>query len=223
MRLIVCYLGAAGLLILAGLMVAWAFASRYAALANYELIGWAGHPAVPPDPPSRARIEKLLRRALALDPSNPEYHDRLSQFYLLQAIAQGGTGADQAESIDAGMKEARRAIAGRPGYPLAWARLLVWKAGTGALDQEFRLALERTTTLGRWHFAIHAVVLNATLPVWSSLTPADRDIVLDTGVRGLQQSPDATLPILQRFDRLKAVCQRIGPNAALQQQYCQSL
>jgi len=212
---------AAGLLLFTGVMVKWTLAARYSELANDWMVAWALDGKKNPTRPQIGEVEQLLKRAITLDPSNPEHHDRLSQLHLWSMGVSSGLGETAIGDIVAkGIDEARLSIAGQPGNPIAWARLLVWKAGAEQLDREFETALERTTTLGRWHVAIHGTVLNALLPRWSRLGTHDRDILLDTGVRGLRQAPGRALKLLQRYGRLEDVCQRLVDEPQQWEKYC---
>lgn len=212
---------AAGLLLFTGVMVKWTLAARYSALANDWMVAWALDGKSTPAPRQIGEVEQLVRRAITLDPGNPEHHDRLSQLHLWSMAASvGQSEAAIGDIVAKGIAEARLSIAGQPGNPIAWARLLVWKAGAGQLDREFEVALERTTTLGRWHVAIHGTVLNALLPRWARLGSHDRDILLDTGVRGLRQAPSRALKLLQRYGRLEDVCLRLVDEPQQWEKYC---
>jgi hypothetical protein len=119
-----------------------------------------------------------------------------------------------------GLEAARRGVALRPGWALAWARLLVWKSEFNELDLEFHSALERATTLGQWQRNIHPTVLQAVLPVWDSLDDKARRITMQTGRRGLIQDPEATLELLKEYDRLADVCALIPGEDPLNATYC---
>ncbi|MFM2007639.1 MAG: hypothetical protein RLZZ09_3294 [Pseudomonadota bacterium] len=212
---------AAGLLLFTSIMVKWTLAARYSELANDWMVAWALDGKRNPTYPQIIEVEQLLRRAITLDPNNPEHHDRLSQLHLWSMATSAGKGEAAIDDIVAkGISEARLSIAGQPGNPIAWARLLVWKAGADQLDREFETALERTTTLGRWHVAIHGTVLNALLPRWARLSAHDRDILLNTGVRGLRQAPSRALKLLQRYGRLEEVCLRLVNEPRQWEKYC---
>lgn len=207
--------------LMAAVMIQWGIASRYSDLAHDRMVTWAKRVKSPPTKKELAKTEALLGRAVALDPENPEHHDRLSQLYLWKIPQLSSQEALSSHpDFKRGVEEARKSISGQPGYPIAWTRLLIWKAGAGQLDHEFQVALERSTTLGRWHYAIHPTVLNALFPVWPSLTEQDKSIVIDTAMRGLRQTPAPTLRILKRFGHLDEVCLKLKAEAELWTKYC---
>ena len=198
-----------------------ALAIRYSDRADAAMIYWSS-PAMKrnPHPGEILHVWNLLARARALAPDDPTHHERLAQLYLWELATQSPTTKRRRTLHPLGLAEVRRVVAARPGWALAWAALLVWKAEFEELDEEFRIALERATTLGQWHFAVHGSVLQAAFPLWDQLSPADRDRVLDTGVRGLRQYPKLALPILKSFDRLADVCRRVDPSDPLFETSC---
>lgn len=198
-----------------------AVAIRYSDRADAAMIYWSS-PAMKrnPRPAEILQVWNLLARARALAPDDPTHHERLGQLYLWELASQSPTPRRRHALHDLGLAEVRRVVAEEPGWALAWAALLVWKAEFEELDEEFKIALEQSTTLGKWHFAVHWAVLKATFPLWDQLSPEDRERVLDTGVRGLRQYPKLALPILKSLERLADVCRRVGQDDPLLEKEC---
>lgn len=220
---LLCY-GLAALLVWAGVgQLRAALASRYSDRADAAMIYWST-PAMKrkPNHGEILHVWNLLARARALAPDDPTVRERLGQLYLWELATQSPTPKRRQALHDLGLAQVRRVVAEEPGWALAWAKLLVWKAEFEEVDQEFRIALERATTLGQWHFAIHGAVLQAAFPIWEQLNADDRERVLDTGVRGLRQYPKLVLPILRNFERLTDVCRRVGQGDPLLENSCKS-
>lgn len=198
-------------------------ASRYSDRADAAMTFWTTSEMQRDPTQSEINyLEKLLSRSRSLSPGNPTDHERLSQLYLWELLTQSPDELRRRSLHDLGLTEARRFVADEPGWALAWAELLVWKAEFEEIDQEFRVALERATTLGEWHKKIHPAVLQATLPVFNQLSTEDRERVLVTGGRGLRQNPGLTLPILKDFERLSDVCRRLSQDNLQLEKYCES-
>ena len=160
-------------------------------------------------------LKKLLDRAIELAPDNPTHRDRLAQLYLWELATQKVDESRRRVLHDEGLAAARFSVAHLPGWALSWVRLLVFKSEFNELDNEFRVALERATTLGKWQANIHTAVLRATLPVWDGLNDTQRELALDAGVRGLRQGRSSTVAVLKEYDRLTDVCQRLPPGDPL--------
>lgn len=167
-------------------------------------------------------VERLLLKARVLSPGNPTDHERLGQSYLWELATQSPSQARREQLRELGLAEVRRFVAEEPGWALAWAALLVWKAEFEEMDPEFRTALERATTLGQWHIKIHPTLLQATLPLWDQLDADSQGMVLDTAVRGLRQYPLYTRPIVMDYGRLSDVCLRLLEGDPLQHSQCPS-
>lgn len=215
----------AALLVWAGVtQIRTSLAIRYSDRADAAMIYWSS-PAMKRKPKRGEvlHVSNLLARARALAPDDPTHHERLAQLYLWELATQSPTAKRRRALHDLGLAEVRRVVAEEPGWALAWAALLVWKAEFEELDEEFRIALERATTLGQWHFAVHWAVLQAAFPLWDRLSPEDRERVLDTGVRGLRQYPKQALLVLGNFERLADVCGRVNPNDPLLETSCKSV
>jgi hypothetical protein len=222
-KFVLCYCSAAILLFLAIESSKHSVADVYSALAQAHLEYWRSHNEQEPSRREIAQLQRMLQQAIILDVENPEHHDRLSQLFLWKMIIGRHSPKQSLRIVDAGLNEARFAVAKRPGWPLSWARLLVWKANFDSLDTEFQIALERVTHLGPWEIGLHNLILKSTLPVWNKLQPENRKQVLQTAVRGLMQTPDQTISILRLFGKLPEVCKLIKPEGSLFNVYCQNL
>lgn len=172
-----------------GIMLGWSQQDRSTLVASHEI----------------EYVRKLLSRSLRLDADNPIHFERLSQFLLWELT----TTEDQKQRQrihTQGLTAARQSVIRRPAWPLSWLRLLVWKVEFNEVDEELHQALERCTTLGQWQYNLHTIILRTTLPIWDKLRPKDREILVQTGLRGLRQSPDTVKPILEHYGRLNDVC-----------------
>ena len=220
-RWVICY-GLATLLILAAIdRIKYSLASRYSDRAEAAMLYWAiNADTMRPRSVDIGYLRKLLERSLSLDSDNPNQLDRLSQLDLWELTTQEVDETRRQQLHTEGLEAARRGVALRPGWALAWARLLVWKSEFNELDLEFHSALERATTLGQWQRNIHPTVLQAVLPVWDSLDDKARRITMQTGRRGLIQDPEATLELLKEYDRLADVCALIPGEDPLNATYC---
>jgi|GEM_PF-1099621 len=223
-RWVICY-GLATLLVLAAIdRIKYSLASRYSDRAEAAMLYWAINAnTARPGSADLGYLRKLLERSLSLDPDNPTHLDRLSQLDLWELATQTVDETRRQQLHAEGLAAARRGVALRPGWALAWARLLVWKSEFDELDREFYSALERATTLGQWQRNIHPAVLQAVLPVWDSLDDKARRITLQTGRRGLSQEPEATLYLLKEYGRLADVCALMAGDDPLHATHCAKL
>lgn len=221
---VICY-GLAMLLLLAAIdRIKYSLASRYSDRTEAAMLYWAINAnTARPGSADLAYLRKLLERSLSLDPDNPTHLDRLSQLDLWELATRRVDETRRQQLHAEGLAAARRGVALRPGWALAWARLLVWKSEFDELDREFYSALERATTLGQWQRNIHPAVLQAALPVWDSLDDKARQITLQTGRRGLSQEPEATLYLLKEYGRLADVCALMPVEDPLHATHCAKL
>ena len=220
-RRVICYALAMLLLLAAIDRIKYSLASRYSDRAEAAMLYWAINAnTARPRSADIGYLRKLLERSLSLDPDNPTHLDRLSQLDLWELATQQVDENRRQQLQAEGMAAARRGVALRPGWALAWTRLLVWKSEFEELDGEFNAALERATTLGQWQRNIHPAVLQAVLPVWDSLDDKSRQISLQTGRRGLLQEPAATLYLLKEYDRLADVCALLSAEDPLRTTHC---
>lgn len=169
-----------------------------------------------------ARVERALTHAVELDPGNPARHDILAQWYLVKLLDTETDTPEQGNVIERGIQEARLAIAHRPAWPMAWARLLIWKAAANKADAELELALERVTTLGPWELYLHFTVVESALPFWNDLPPGGRQRVLEAAVHGLRSRPESMLTLVRSFGRMADLCASIPPANELFAQYCRA-
>ena len=144
----------------------------------------------------------------------------LAQLYLWDLATHPEDEARRRLLHDEGLAAARFSVAHWPGWALSWARLLVYKAEFNELDNEYRVALERATFLGKWQPNIHIAVLRSTLPVWESLSAVQREIALETGVRGLKQARPGTVAVLREYGRLEDVCRLLSREDATRVKDC---
>lgn len=183
-----------------------AVASRYSEKVEGIMLGWSQHDRSTPVASHEIEyVRKLLTRSLRLDSDNPIHFERLNQFLLWELT----TTEDQRERqyiYTQGLTAARESVTRRPAWPLSWLRLLLWKVEFNEVDEELHQALERCTALGQWQYNLHTIILRTTLPIWDKLSPEDHEIVIQTGLRGLRQSPDTVKPILEHYGRLNDVC-----------------
>lgn len=219
-RFLLCYALAAGLLVLAAGALVRAKAAAYAARAGALLDFWVTHDSKTPSESELKRVEWALLRAAHLDPANPDIHDRLSQFYMWQATQESENLGALLWQIEEGLREARTTVAAQPGWPLAWAYLAAWKARFDLLDEEFHLALQRATVLGPWLYLVNRVLVSALLPIWKEIPPADRSLVIQAAIRGLQQKDGKILHVIQESGRWGEVCAALPEDGDLYGRYC---
>jgi hypothetical protein len=212
------------LLIIAINMAKSAVASRYSEKADGIMLGWSQQAySARPANHEIEYVRKLLNRSIRLDSSNTIHFERLTQFHLWELTA---TAAEEDEGHrqrirTQGLGVARESVNRRPAWPMVWLRLLVWKAEFNEVDSEFHQALKRCTTVGQWQYNLHSLILRTTLPLWDTLGPEDREILLQTGLRGLRQSPESVISILERYGRLGDVCRSARTAGQSLQPYCQ--
>lgn len=212
------------LLIIAIGMAKSAVAIRYSEKADAIMLGWSQQDrSARPANHEIEYVRKLLNRSIRLDSSNTTHYERLTQFHLWElTVAADGEDEGKRRRIQTqGLLAARESVNRRPAWPMAWLRLLVWKAEFNEVDAEFHQALKRCTTVGQWQYNLHSLILRTTLPLWDKLGPEDREILLQTGLRGLRQSPDSVKTILERFGRLSDVCRSAQSAGLSLQPYCQ--
>lgn len=219
-RFLLCYALAAGLLVLAAGALVRAKAAAYTARAGALLDFWVSKESKTPSESERKRVEWALRRAGSLDPANPDIHDRLSQFYMWQVTRGTEDLGALLWRIAEGLREARATVAAQPGWPLAWAYLAVWKARFDLPDEEFHLALQRATVLGPWFYLVNRVLVSALLPIWKEIPPADRSLVIQAAIRGLQQKDGEILHVIQESGRWGEVCAALPEKGNLYGRFC---
>ncbi|MDF9393281.1 MULTISPECIES: hypothetical protein [Methylococcus] len=220
LRILVCYLLAAGFLFLGWTCLKRAKAGLHEAQVGWLFKAWTANPDKAPSGAELSRIERVLRGAVVLDPDNPVLHEQLCQLYLWQlTLARGDPDAEARLSAKA-TAEARRGVSLRPAWPMAWARLLGLKATFDVPDDEFRLALRRATALGPWDFQTSLAVVAAVLPIWEEVSPEDREVAMNAAIRGFQQKPKDMLPVVQESGRLVEVCAAMAGLTELHQQIC---
>ncbi|HWO99580.1 MAG TPA: hypothetical protein VNL74_03005 [Methylococcus sp.] len=219
-RFLLGYALAAGLLVLAAGALVRAKAAGYTARAGALLDFWVTHDSKTPSEAERKRVEWALRKAVFLDPANPDIHDRLSQFYMWQATQEPENLGALLWRIEEGLREARMTVAAQPGWPLAWAYLAAWKARFDLLDEEFHLALQRATVLGPWFYLVNRVLVSASFPVWKDIPLEDRPLVIQAAIRGLQQKDRETLRAIRESGHLGEVCAALPKDGDLYGRYC---
>lgn len=161
-------------------------------------------------------------RAIALDPGNARHEDILSQMMMWRLSDPALAKSERTRIMSEGMKHARRNTAGRPAWPYAWAGLLQWKAVVAEIDDEFRLALERSSTLGPWETPVQRIVVQIGAAYWDKLNETDKSRVLDAAKRGLEQQEKEMAAVITKTGLGDAVCATLTLQTELANRYCES-
>lgn len=148
------------------------------------------------------RIALALRRF----PRQPDYLDLAGRIQHLQASRPGVVGKIRRKSLETAADYYREALSVRPLWPYSWANLLGVKDALGEIDDEFKLALERSIQTGPWEHRVRNQVLTSGLRHWDKLAVRERDMVQNKIMDGLQAQPGKVFEIVRSFGRPDLIC-----------------
>ena len=144
----------------------------------------------------RERADGALRRALGLDPNNPEYLNELGRVDMWRYVDREESGI-----ADDTFVRFRRSAALRPTWPYLWINRALLKSARLEFDAEFTHALIRAAQTGPWEPPVQRAILHAGLANWPVLPAAARNTVKQTVRRALVTRPTWTLHLLARYRR----------------------
>lgn len=168
---------------------------------------------------SLQRAETAVERAPI---ANGEYLDRLGRVLLWGPLV--APESSEVESQKQGALHAfRKSVEVRPAWPWSWLRLAYAKQGLQQMDDEFDLAMRRTSELGAGRAELDSDLAALGFSAWSELTPSQRTITLQAANRSAASSKrDA----LQMYNLASAsglttpLCWSIGSVIKAKQQIC---
>ena len=158
---------------------------------------------------SQAGIDNATGRvnaALRHFPGNPDYLDLAGKLQELQASRPGVVGRSRRKSLEAAASYYRRALSVRPLWPYSWANLLAVKDALGVVDDEFKLALERSIVTGPLEPRVQLQVLTSGLNRWDQLGTRQRDMVRSKTLDALKTQPREVFKVVRSYGRPDLVC-----------------
>lgn len=208
---------AAGLLLLASLIIAWLalrmlLAGLFSQQAQHFLDDWATARAEEPSAAAFAVAEHAALTAVGLYPSASGADlDRLGRVYQWQYHRHPATSADPEviASRRAAVEAYRAAVAARPLWPYTWVRLAQAKLSLGEADAEFRDALRRASELGPWRPGVNRGISQIGFQAWRALDAQTRRLVLESAGRSAALGAAEAREVLRLADSVgqgAAVC-----------------
>ncbi|HIG44796.1 MAG TPA: hypothetical protein EYQ14_30300 [Gammaproteobacteria bacterium] len=138
-----------------------------------------------------SRVYGLLLEAVALRPGNPDYHLQLGQLYSYRRMTNERSQSEYQADLRQALVHFQSSVEKRNMWGFGWAYIASTKSLLGELDGEFSYALERAVTLGPWEPPVQRMVSNAAFRHWFDLSVADKALVRENSIRGLQSVSNA--------------------------------
>lgn len=168
---------------------------------------------------SLLRAESAVERAPI---ANGEYLDRLGRILLWGPLVAPEGSAVETQKQDA-LLAFRKSVEVRPAWPWSWFRLAYAKQGLQQMDDEFDLALRRTSELGAGRVELDSDLAALGFSAWSDLTTRQRAITLQAASRSAAVSKKEAL---QMYNLASAsglaipLCWSLGSAIKAKQQIC---
>lgn len=209
-------------LMVGGVMLAGAGLAAYRAGAFVEAWAVTGQE---PDANSWAVAREAAAQAVAWYPAaNGQYRDRLGQIHSWQQFQEPHGSEAARASRQQALQAYRAAVAARPAFPDAHARLAHTKLQLGEFDEEFHRAFFRAGQLGPWRAPVLQELVEVGLRAWPSLSEAERQITLEHVRRGFSwgvMERQRMAAILVSTGLQQTVCDRLPVEQPAAKALCQ--
>jgi hypothetical protein len=162
-----------------------------------------------------AAVETSLAAAMRFYRTNPDYLHFAGRVAVLRANQPGVVGAERKALLANAAASFRQALETRPLWPYSWAGLLSVKDAAGQLDGEFRVALQKSASLGPWEPAVQRTVMRSGLGRWERLAGHERQLVSKAVDDAMEVQPRAAFAVVREFGRPDLVCETESRHATV--------
>jgi hypothetical protein len=172
--------------------------------ANQQLAQWESG-----RPPTRAEfesVERAVKGAIDLSPSNGDHWESLGSAWFARASAPGRTIEGRILDYDRAVEAYREATRRTTISGYAWANLMVAKHYAGQVDPEFSMALRNAARFGPHEAAVQGMIVATVLPRWIELDSEARKLAAEAVVRGWPVHRDALLAEASGASRRELWC-----------------
>jgi hypothetical protein len=155
----------------------WGVAAAGHTFAMWHFEGWQKS-GDKPDVRTWKWVHEAMHWSVKLDPDNAEYSNDMGRLYEYSAIKMIEHDSQIQPLLAISLNFFRDTVRLRPSWALAWANLALLKHRTGAIDEEFSLAMDRAMQLGSAVPMVQQIIAEAGVANWRSLTVGMRRKVL---------------------------------------------
>lgn len=197
-------------LVLAFVVGRWGLADHYGEAAYQTIISWG---ATVPALADWEQATAPLQKAIALDPGNPRYNQRMGR---LSDLHRAVLNDDQMAWGNRAKDEFNASLVVRPRWPLAWANLALVKASLGEFDGELNQAVDHAVKYGPWEPGVQQIIASVGSAGLGRFPRSIRDEIVANDVRGalspVRGAPDDVLAMLFKYpvEDLRVVLSSIG-------------
>lgn len=168
---------------------------------------------------SLQRAESAVQRAPI---ANGEYLDRLGRVLLWGPLIAPESSEVEAQK-QASLHAFRASVEARPAWPWSWLRLAYAKQGLQQMDDEFDLAMRRTSELGAGRVELDSDLAALGFSAWNELTTSQRAITLEAASRSAAFSQREALDMYNLASAsglVTPLCWSLGSAIKAKQQIC---
>lgn len=130
----------------------------------------------PPRPDRFKEVERTLRNAIGLSPSNGDHWEALGSAWFARASAPGRTLEGRLNDFDRAVDAFREATRRTPASGFAWGNLVTAKHHAGQVDDELSAAIRNAARFSPQEAAVQAAIVGSVLPRWIELDGEARRI-----------------------------------------------
>lgn len=196
-------------------------ADSFAYLAKKEILSWsAANSRVNNSSWFLAKQHYLA--AAHLMPDHPDYLYNLGRLQYLNVLffIPPLANAEALAALEEAETYLKQSIRERPAWPLAWAHLAMVKAAQMKFDDQYLLAIERSTTLGPWEPGVQVAVTDSGFKGWHLLNKEYQRLVIDNALRGVNsKSPGQSgrmVRLIKNLQRESSICPFLPRQGAYQ-------
>lgn len=202
--------------------IRWGVADIYAYQARYQWQKWKqGEANATLTLPYWLAARDYLRRAIRLDPSNPELLEMMGILYEEKGRRSPGLERDRNPFLVESIRYFEQSLKLRPGSAMTWANLALVHYQSGQHEGPFRHALHRAVSLGPWEPGVLDIVSDVGLGAWPKLRPESKKLVTENIKRQAMSREQQLWLSVQAHQQTDLVCGVMSIKPLLEK-YCPS-
>ena len=169
--------------------VRYGLADVFSIKGNEKLTAWQTS-GTPLTLETALSVQTMIDESIKFDEGRGDNFETLGTLHFAYAEQRGLTYDQRVAQYRAAAVRFRDALDRMRTSPYAWASVLLAKSKAGDIDEEFNAALVNSAYYGPYDPAVQGLIVEAALPHWNILTPAQREVLSSNILRAWPTNRD---------------------------------